>query len=89
MRDSDNDPFLREFVISSQGLQVQEAYAALEGMLTGLPTHRQHAAHETAFPAESPSPPRSAPTGAQKAPKKTPKLLQALQRRSRKPGGSK
>ncbi|WP_375770129.1 AAA family ATPase [Archangium gephyra] len=84
MRDSDNDPFLREFVISHQGIQVQEAYAALEGMLTGLPTHRQHAAHETAFPAESPSPPRSAPTGPSKA-KKAP----ALQRRSRKPGGRK
>ncbi|MCY1073642.1 ATPase domain-containing protein [Archangium lansingense] len=35
MRDSDNDPFLRELVISHKGIQVQEAPAALGGMMTG------------------------------------------------------
>ncbi len=92
MRDSDNDPFLREFVISSKGLQVQEAYAALQGMLTGLPTHRQHSAHEPPVPPEPPGPSRATPTGptkAPRAPKKTPRLLQALKRRPRKPGGRK
>ena len=54
MRDSDNDPFLRELIISSRGLRVQEAHAVLEGMVTGLPRH--HPAHEEAAP---PKPPRS------------------------------
>ncbi|WP_052518569.1 ATPase domain-containing protein [Archangium violaceum] len=86
MRDSDNDPFLREFVISSKGLQVQAAYAALQGMLTGLPTHRQHSAYESAGPPEPPQPSRAPPTGPRTT-QKAPKLLQALKRRSRKPGG--
>jgi hypothetical protein len=74
----DNDPFLREFIISSKGLQVQEAYAALQGMSTGLPTHRQHSAHESAGPSPAP-----------KATKKTLKRLESPKRRSRKPGGRK
>lgn len=87
MRDSDNDPFLREFVISNKGIQVQEAYAALQGMMTGLPTHRHQSVHESAGPPEPRLPSRATPSAPAKAPKKTPKLLQALQRRSRKPGG--
>ncbi|WP_434386122.1 RAD55 family ATPase [Melittangium boletus] len=43
MRDSENDPFLREFVISSEGLSARETYATLDGILTGLPRHRAQA----------------------------------------------
>lgn len=75
MRDSDNDPFLREFIITHRGLQVGEAYAALEGMLTGLPTlRRQHSGQEGAGP---PGPPRSKAS--------VPKCKPG--RRPRKPGG--
>ena len=39
MRDSKNDPFLREFVITSHGLDVCDSFASIEGMLTGQPRH--------------------------------------------------
>jgi hypothetical protein len=62
-------------ISSATRIQVQEAYAALQGRLTGLPPHRQHSAHERAGPPEPASPSRAT------------KLLQALERRSRRPGG--
>jgi circadian clock protein KaiC len=75
MRDSDNDPFLREFVISDHGLQVRKAYSSLEGMMTGLPTlRRQLSSQERAGPSKTPRPKASKP------PRKT-------ARRPRKPGG--
>jgi circadian clock protein KaiC len=40
MRDSANDPFLRELRISKDGVQVGASYAALEAMLTGQPHAR-------------------------------------------------
>jgi circadian clock protein KaiC len=39
MRDSENDPFLREFIITNQGVDVRETFASIEGMLTGQPRH--------------------------------------------------
>jgi circadian clock protein KaiC len=52
MRDSPNDPFLREMRISKHGVQVGESYAALEAMLTGQP----HARAQTPGPAPGPGP---------------------------------
>ena len=61
MRDSDNDPFLREFHITDHGLEAREAFSAMEGMLTGLPHQRYQGTAEQTLPAEPLSPPR-APT---------------------------
>ncbi|MCP3142444.1 ATPase domain-containing protein [Pyxidicoccus xibeiensis] len=41
MRDSDNDPHLRELAISSRGLEVRGSYAELDAVITGQP--RPHA----------------------------------------------
>lgn len=41
MRDSENDPFLREFHITSRGLDVGEPFYSMEGMLTGQPRHKR------------------------------------------------
>jgi circadian clock protein KaiC len=89
MRDSDNDPFLREFIISHHGLQVREAYASLEGMMTGLPTlRRQLSSHERAGPPEPPQPSRAPPAGPSKPSRtKTSRPTRKTARRPRKPGG--
>jgi circadian clock protein KaiC len=59
MRDSENDPFLREFHITSRGLEVLEPFSSMEGMLTGLP--RQKRATAPATDATAPKPKRRAP----------------------------
>jgi circadian clock protein KaiC len=41
MRDSDNDPYLRELAISSRGVEVRESYDALDALITGQPRPRQ------------------------------------------------
>lgn len=90
MRDSDNDPFLREFVISGQGLRVREAYASLEGMLTGLPHYRNHSTRDTAGPPEPPGPSRAPPAGgARPSRSKSKPITKTSGRRPRKTGGRK
>ena len=72
MRDSDNDPFLREFHITSKGLEVQQAFSAQEGMLTGLPRHRSASARASPSkpPASSPASQRASPTkGGRRSPR--------------------
>jgi circadian clock protein KaiC len=88
MRDSDNDPFLREFVISNHGLEAREAYASLEGMMTGLPTlRRQHTGQERAGP---PRPSRTPPAGPTRPPRaRDSRPAPKAGRRPRKPGARK
>jgi circadian clock protein KaiC len=50
MRDSDNDPSLREMVISSQGVEIREGFGALEATMSGQP-------HQGKKPRKRPSPP--------------------------------
>lgn len=40
MRDSDNDPYLRELAISPRGVEVGEGYEALDALITGQPRPR-------------------------------------------------
>jgi circadian clock protein KaiC len=40
MRDSDNDPFLRELVITSTGVDVHGRFTELEALMTGQPRNR-------------------------------------------------
>lgn len=88
MRDSDNDPFLREFVISHHGLQVREAYASLEGMMTGLPTlRRQLSGKERASPPEPLRPSRASPGSSRPPRPQASKSPRKVARRPRKPGG--
>lgn len=70
MRDSDNDPFLREFTISPRGLEVREAFASLDGMLTGTPHHWEQARSGVRGPPEPLLPSRAPPKG--KAPRASP-----------------
>jgi circadian clock protein KaiC len=56
MRDSVNDPFLREFVITSHGLEVGESFASIEGMLTGQPRHWERPTPQEGSPTEQPPP---------------------------------
>ncbi|NOK32697.1 AAA family ATPase [Corallococcus exercitus] len=50
MRDSPNDPFLRELHITDEGPRVGESYAALEAILTGQPQARAQASMNPASP---------------------------------------
>jgi circadian clock protein KaiC len=63
MRDSDNDPHMRELLITSEGMDVAESFEAIEAILTGQ-------AH-----GKGPSRRRPAPSGSRKkpAPRATPR----------------
>ncbi|WP_164017052.1 ATPase domain-containing protein [Pyxidicoccus trucidator] len=41
MRDSDNDPYLRELAISARGVEVREGYPTLDALITGQPRPRE------------------------------------------------
>ncbi|ATB30502.1 ATPase domain-containing protein [Melittangium boletus] len=77
MRDSENDPFLRELSITNHGLRAEESYASLDGMLTGLPRHR--------LPSSAEGTPAARPARKTRAPARVKKT--APGRRRRKPGG--
>lgn len=48
MRDSENDPFLRQMRITSRGVDVLGSFTELEGLVTGQP--RGHSAHQAGPP---------------------------------------
>jgi circadian clock protein KaiC len=75
MRDSVNDPFLREFVITSHGVEVGDSFASIEGMLTGQPRH-----WDRPTPSEGP--------GAEAPPQPKRKRKGPVRRLSRKKAGS-
>jgi circadian clock protein KaiC len=86
MRDSENDPFLREFRITSTGLSAEEPYGSLDGMLTGLPRHRAPAASAPESKPESAPRRVSRPTSRVK---KKAVRKKGTGRRPREPGGRK
>lgn len=71
MRDSDNDPHLRELSISSAGMEVREGYPSLDALITGQP--RPRADPDVVGPDGRPRKRRRTPAAKKKAPDRRPR----------------
>lgn len=80
MRDSDNDPYLRELVISSRGVEVRQSFEASESLITGQ-ARGTDVARKPPLPAHEP--PERPPKG------KRPRRAAPRQKKPSRKGGRK